>query len=133
VERYDQFLDSDALDEYRSALVRWHETPGAHDGPQRLSTSPFLTPYLESMLSPSVSLIQTKSDDRIIKPNFKLRPHKNHTEVQRRDFLTKLHEEISKRELTSEEGKAAKQVFLQKCSVALEKINESLNRLQPVS
>ncbi len=60
---YDQFLEPKAIVEFKEAIERWYSTPGLKDGKERLDMSPFYTPYLQNMLSPSPVLTQQLTDE----------------------------------------------------------------------
>lgn len=123
---YEQFLDTEQVSEYCAALVRWHATPQQFDGAEQLAKSPFLTPYLNKMLTPQPKadnrLDPVEADESFDKPV----PHKDHTEQECLDFLTKLHAEITQRQVVNE-GKAAKDHFLRVCAQELEARTARIN------
>lgn len=125
VDCYEQFLGQDTIKKYMDALVRWHNSPGQKDGKGKLEMSPFLTPFLQKMLSPAPDLkeqLEEKSKGllQVITPLKSLKVAK-HSEADQLKFLTKLHAEISKLEISSKEGQAAKKIFLSACAEELEK------------
>lgn len=116
--RYDQFLSEDSIETYLKALVRWHHSPGKQDGAARIAMSPFNTPYLQKMLSPSPTLANGKHPEEEVEPVE--REPTQHTDQQRLDFLTKLHSDIAQQPHSNNEGRVAKEAFLSACSIEIE-------------
>lgn len=116
VERYDQFLDKEEIEQYCQALTRWHQSAAGNDGVERLAKSPFLTPYLNTMLTSSLAIEaqKTTKETKVVRP--RQRPHRDHNDVECRDFLNKLHGEVSRREVKHNETEALKQRFLRECA-----------------
>ncbi len=123
---YDQFLESKAIAEFREALERWYSTPSLIDGKERFEMSPFHTPYLQRMLSPSPVLTQQLTDEVESKEQDKTTikpielPGKKHTNQECLDFLTALHTIIDNIPLPNDEAKTAKEAFLNACRIELE-------------
>lgn len=127
VAHYDQFLGAEVVSKYKQALEKWYCSPGSVDGAERLAMSPFYTPYLQNMLAPSVPGNQlnevSEEEGQIVE-----RPHQEHSDLECAEFLTKLHTEVSKMDVSSEEGLSAKRVFLDACKGELEHRNSRLER-----
>lgn len=126
ISHYDQFLEPKAIAEFIEALQRWHSTPGLKDGKERFEMSPFYTPYLRSMLSPSPVLTHQLTNEQGIKNHDKTTikpvelPRKKHGDQECLDFLTALQTVIDHIPLPNEEAKIAKEAFLKACRTELE-------------
>jgi|GEM_PF-2987740 len=125
VTRYDQFLDSEEIGRTLAALVRWYSTVEApQDGVARLAMSPFVTSYLQSVLSSSPKPIL---NDRHNVKKIADAPLREHTDLECAQFLGKLHAEITKSPATTPQGQVAKEAFLTACQLEME------NRLAAIS
>lgn len=124
VSRYEQFLTSDAITQYKLALSRWHQSPGHDDGEVRLAMSPFNTPYLQAMLS-SAPILSHESilDINRLEPVLPQHPIQ-HLPVECQEFLTRLLAEIRAFPVIAEAGIAAKAAFIEACINELSSINK---------
>lgn len=118
VDHYDQFLDKKSLLELNEALVDWHKTD-TEDGAKRFAMSPFVTPYLKKMLTPSSQL---KDELVVVSENMQMRQEikpkmqpRQYTDRESSSFLTVLMPVIKAWPTQSEEAAKAKQVFLEEC------------------
>ncbi|HAZ7572746.1 L-gulono-gamma-lactone oxidase [Legionella sp. PATHC032] len=130
VVHYDQFLGAERVAKYKQALERFYCTPGKDDGTERLSMSPFYTPYLQGMLSPSVlsnQLIDKNKNEQLVE-----RLHEEHSDFECAEFLSKLYAEVSRMGMSSEEALAAKKGFLEACKGELEHRNSRLETPVPL-
>ncbi len=127
VQSYEQFFGPKIIQDYMESLQRWYSSPDKKDGPEKLAMSPFFTPYLQNMLSPSPSPkeeLEQKEDSEKVPVNInRAMTSQEHSESELLDFLTKLHAEISKMDIKSDEGKSAKENFLSVCQLELERMN----------
>ncbi len=130
VAHYDQFLDADALTDLKKALERWYSAPGAQDGAARIAMSPYITPYLQEMLSlrPILNNMQSLKSVAIpMDPN-----RREHTDLECKEFLTKLHSEVNTWKVQNEESQAAKDLFLKACQMEMEVRNAKVSRVSMV-
>lgn len=125
VNSYEQFLGSKAIDDYKGALERWYCSENLDNGAERLTMSPFYTPYLQSMLSPAQALTEKlviEGTNNITKEI----PHHVHSESACTDFVTQLHAATSMILAPNAEVQAAKTALLNACRVELENRNSML-------
>lgn len=119
VNHYDEFLGTVAVSEYKSALTRWHDVPGQDIGEARLAMSPFITPYLQKMLTyaPSLSAeLQLISEGEEMLAQTPLSNHRNDESLA---LLRLLHQQITLLKAEHPLVKAAKEDFLNACLAEL--------------
>ncbi|CZG01345.1 TPA: L-gulono-gamma-lactone oxidase [Legionella pneumophila subsp. pneumophila] len=130
VVHYDQFLGAEKVSKYKQALERFYCSPGKNDGAERLSMSPFYTPYLQSMLSASAPTNQLVDENKYEQRIERL--HEEHSDLECAEFLSKLYAEVSRMSTFSEEALTAKKGFLEACKAELEHRNSRLEAPVPL-
>lgn len=114
MEHYDQFLGADNVNSYIAALERWHNSSSnAQDGADRLARSPFLTPYLKQMLSPSPEKLNVLTIDK--QEDFAPTKVERHSRKECEQFMETFTLAVSLMPLQSKVGKAAKEALLEAC------------------
>lgn len=118
---YDQFLGAETINEFKTVLERWYNSnPDTSDGAERLAMSPFNTPYLQQMLTPRPALKKDLVADDDSEVTLVELPHTDHTDLECAVFLSKLHFEVSQLPITTKEGIAVKNAFLEACRSELD-------------
>ncbi|KTD08243.1 FAD-binding protein [Legionella jamestowniensis] len=117
VHNYTDFLEPEAIEEYKKALKRWY---GGND---ELKASPFVTPYFEQMLgAPSKSNIVHFNKEKL---TLEERSHEHDSE-DCAQFLEKLIPEIGALPSATAEAELIKDNFISQCREVLLSIKESM-------
>ncbi|KTD64004.1 FAD-binding protein [Legionella spiritensis] len=115
VYNYADFLDADALDEYRDALTRWYKNE------ESLANSPFITPYMNDMVFTPPGY----KPEALVEPSLKEPlPGQKHTDEERARFLDKLVKAIRDLPLADDHLNEIRDNFIEECNTMKNRLSE---------